>query len=53
MDATAIAAFRGSPWADAAVRLRRWDDAAKVVGRAVPSIAEYRDVIRALVHRSP
>lgn len=32
--------FLAHPWADDAIALRRWDDAAKVPGCATPSIAE-------------
>lgn len=52
LDATGIAAFRASPWAEAALRLRRWDDAAKVAGRAVPPLEHFGDLVRALVRSS-
>jgi predicted HD phosphohydrolase len=41
MDAAEIAAFEASPFAEDAVRLRRWDDLAKVPGRATPSLDYY------------
>jgi phosphonate degradation associated HDIG domain protein len=41
--------FRRGPHAQAAVRLRRWDDEAKVVGLATPDFEHFRrDVVRAL-----
>ena len=42
--ADAIAAFAEHPWWDDALRLRRWDDAAKVPGAPAPDID---DVLRA------
>ncbi|MGN6526071.1 MAG: HD domain-containing protein [Burkholderiaceae bacterium] len=41
MDAAEVAAFEASPFAEDAVRLRRWDDLAKVPGRATPSLGYY------------
>lgn len=38
-----VAAFESHPHHLAAVRLRRWDDAAKVPGLAVPGLDHYRD----------
>jgi predicted HD phosphohydrolase len=35
-----IAVFLAHPWAVDALRLRRWDDAAKVPGAVVPTVAE-------------
>ena len=49
LDPAGLAAFRASPWAESAVRLRRWDEAAKVVGQAVPPLDAFADLIRALV----
>lgn len=37
-----VAAFERIPYYQDAVRLRRWDDAAKVVGLAVPGLEHYR-----------
>lgn len=37
-----VSAFEASPHADAAVALRRWDEAAKVAGAAAPSLDEMR-----------
>jgi predicted HD phosphohydrolase len=36
------------PWWPAAVQLRRFDDAAKVIGAAVPSITQVLDIVRRL-----
>jgi phosphonate degradation associated HDIG domain protein len=41
------AAFEANPHHRAAVRLRRWDDAAKVPGLAVPGLDHYLDRIEA------
>ena len=43
----AVAAFEADPHGPAAVRLRRWDDAAKVPGLAVPALDHYRARIEA------
>jgi phosphonate degradation associated HDIG domain protein len=39
--AAEAAAFRAQPFAEDAVRLRRWDDHAKVVGAATPTLAHF------------
>ena len=44
-----IAAFEGGPHADAACRLRRWDDAGKEPGLRVPSLESYRGLLESLV----
>jgi phosphonate degradation associated HDIG domain protein len=49
MDAGGIAVFRARPWAHAAVWLRKLDDGAKVIDRAVPPLDDFRDLIRGLV----
>ena len=41
MDATEIARFEALPFAEDAVRLRRWDDLAKLPGMETPSLAYY------------
>lgn len=46
-DAAAAAAFIAEPHADAAVRLRRWDDEAKVPGRATPPLEHFRRYLEA------
>lgn len=43
-----LAAFASGPYAEAAVRLRRWDDRAKVPGRATPALLHYAMTIEAL-----
>ena len=40
-------AFRSTPFADEAVRVRLWDDAAKVPGRETPPIEHYRATLLA------
>jgi phosphonate degradation associated HDIG domain protein len=39
--------FIGRAYADEALRLRRWDDQAKVVGQATPGLAHFVGVLRA------
>ena len=48
MDAEEIRRFEALPAHCDAVRLRRWDDDAKVVGAAPPGLAEYRPCLEAL-----
>jgi phosphonate degradation associated HDIG domain protein len=43
-----IRRFEAEPYHRAAVRLRRWDDAAKIPGLLVPGLDHYRDRIEAL-----
>jgi len=38
-------AFRAGPYAEAAIALRRWDDAAKVPGLVLTGLAHYRTII--------
>jgi gamma-butyrobetaine dioxygenase len=47
-DATEVAAFEANPLYQDAVRLRRWDDAAKSPGLLVPDLATYQARIEAL-----
>lgn len=42
-----VAAFEASPFAQDAVRLRRWDDEGKVPGLATPDLEHYRPVLEA------
>jgi phosphonate degradation associated HDIG domain protein len=42
-----IAAFESSPYAQDAVRLRRWDDVGKVPGLPTPDLEHYRAVLEA------
>lgn len=48
MDADEVAAFEANPHFQDAVRLRHWDDAAKVPGLAVPGPSHYRDRLEAI-----
>jgi gamma-butyrobetaine dioxygenase len=45
MSAQESAAFAALPHAEAAVRLRRWDDGGKVDGLHVPDLRSYRERI--------
>ena len=42
-----IAAFERNPFADEAVRLRRWDDVGKIEGLDTPPLSHYRPALRA------
>lgn len=42
LDPTAARRFAAEPYAEAATRLRRWDEAAKIVGFATPDLAHFR-----------
>jgi [1-hydroxy-2-(trimethylamino)ethyl]phosphonate dioxygenase len=45
--------FESNPFFEGAVRLRRWDDTAKVPGLAVPELDHYNNLIQSLrLHRS-
>lgn len=44
-------AFRNSPHATEAVRLRRWDDEAKIGGLNVPGLQDYRSILIASLRR--
>lgn len=41
-----LAAFRGLPFSAEALRVRRWDDAAKVPGAPTPPLAHYLPLLR-------
>ena len=45
------AQFEASPWCQAALRLRRWDDAAKDPGAVVPPVGYYQRLLRQLVRQ--
>ena len=49
-DADETAAFEASPHAQAAVRLRRYDDAAKVAGAETPELEHFRPALEAAAH---
>lgn len=51
MSADELAVFRSEPHGSAAVKLRRYDESAKIAGRAVPPFAAYRDRIAGLLQR--
>ncbi|HEY3614414.1 MAG TPA: hypothetical protein VGK92_11940 [Gaiellales bacterium] len=40
-----VAAFDAGPYADEAIRLRRWDDIAKIAGLATPPLEHYRPAL--------
>jgi predicted HD phosphohydrolase len=42
MTPTEVAEFEANPFCEIAVRIRRWDDGAKVRGWVVPGLGEYR-----------
>ena len=43
-----VRAFEARPYAQEAVRLRRYDDAAKIVGAITPDLDHYRPILEAL-----
>jgi gamma-butyrobetaine dioxygenase len=43
-------AFQALPHAHDAIRLRRWDDAAKVAGARTPDLEHYRALLERLLH---
>ncbi len=47
MDPAEAAAFERHPYHEAAIRLRHWDDRAKVPGLPVPDLEHYRERVRA------
>jgi gamma-butyrobetaine dioxygenase len=50
-DAAGVRAFEAEPYFRDAVRLRRWDDEAKVSGLAVPGLDHYRGRLAAAARR--
>lgn len=44
-----LARFRAEPHYDAALRLRRWDDAAKVAGKVTPPIEDFVPPLRSVL----
>lgn len=48
-DQASATKFEASPWLDDAVRLRRYDDGAKVQGRATPDFDHYVELLERLV----
>jgi phosphonate degradation associated HDIG domain protein len=51
MDAVQAAGFEGNPWCTAALRLRRWDDAAKDPVAIVPAFGYYQPLLRQLTRQ--
>jgi phosphonate degradation associated HDIG domain protein len=47
LDAAAARRFADGPHAEAAIRLRRWDDDAKIVGRPTPGLRHFRRYLEA------
>jgi gamma-butyrobetaine dioxygenase len=53
MDEAELAGFEAHPQACAALRLRRWDDAAKDPAAAPPAFGYYKSLLRRLLHPRP
>lgn len=51
MDRAEAAGFEASPWCTSALRLRRWDDAAKDPAAQVPALGYYRPLLRQLARQ--
>lgn len=51
MSADETAQFEAEPHHEAAVRLRRWDDAGKIVGLATAALGDYRALITEMAQR--
>lgn len=49
MNAEEIARFESDEFAGDAVRLRRWDDLAKIPGKDVPPLDRYRAVLESVL----
>ncbi len=52
MSVDEVAAFEGERFFREAVRVRRWDEQAKVVGLTTPGLLDYRNLIEALSRRA-
>jgi phosphonate degradation associated HDIG domain protein len=50
-DAEAAREFAARPYADDAVRLRRWDDLAKVAGKPTPDLDHYLQIVERVMAR--
>jgi predicted HD phosphohydrolase len=46
MGADEVARLSGHPWFADALRLRRWDDEAKVVGKETRPLAQWESLLR-------
>ncbi len=53
MDREELLMFVPLDYGDDAIRLRRWDDLAKVAGARTKSLADYRDMIRRVAEAHP
>lgn len=53
MSAAEVRAFAAEPHWEAAVRLRRWDDEAKVAGLETPPLEAFADILRACLRDRP
>ena len=53
MNPEELNAFRNEPHFESAVRLRRWDDAAKIVGMATPALSHFLPHVRITMLPSP
>ena len=53
MSAAEIAQFQGTPFHEGAIRLRRWDDAAKVPGLATPSLEDCLEMLDRVAKNFP
>jgi predicted HD phosphohydrolase len=53
MTSVDAARFEENPFHADAVRLRRWDDAAKIPGLEVPPVVEYAALLRRVVRSAP
>jgi phosphonate degradation associated HDIG domain protein len=53
MSPAEVREFEGNPHHTAAVAVRRWDDAAKVVGLATPPLAHFRKYLEAAARATP
>ena len=53
MTAEEAAVFESGPLFKTCVRMREYDEAAKVVGKHVPAFEAYRDLIVAALRQSP
>ena len=51
MNAAERAEFEAHPQAGAALRLRRWDDAAKDPAASPPAFGYHKSLLRRLLHR--
>ena len=49
LSADEVERFASHPWADDALRLRRWDDMAKVIGAAVPPRSHLEPLVQRLL----